>query len=192
MSSVKTENPSSPSATPTQPVRQMVGLTTRFREAQDRLYIAAQDDLGEVTGLWLTRRLADRLVRKLTARLDGGRQAAQAPEPSRAAVQAWRQSVAQAKQAPAQPVPEPLPAQEALIESVDIAQVDHRLKLVFHGAGVAPLALTVDGMQLRQWLGVVYRNYRLAEWPTEGVWPAWFAEATTQPLVPSGSPLLMH
>ena len=170
----------------------MVGLTTRFREAQDRLHIAAEDDLGEVTGLWLTRRLADRLVRKLTARLDHTMQAARAPETSRAAVQAWQQSVAQAQQAPAQPVPEPSPERETLVESVDIVPLENRLKLVFHGPGIAPLALTVDGMQLRQWLGSVYRNYRLADWSTEGVWPAWFAEAAKQALAPPVPGIPLH
>jgi hypothetical protein len=174
------------------PARQIVGLTTCFRQAQDRLHIAAKDDLGEVTGLWLTRRLADRLVRKLTARLEGVSQVAKAQAQSRAAVHVWQQSVAQARQAPAKPMPDPLPARQALIESVDIAQVDHRLKLVFHCTGVAPLALTVDGMQLRQWLGVVYRNYRLGEWTTEGVWPAWFAEAAKESAAPSGSGLILH
>jgi hypothetical protein len=174
------------------PVRQILGLTTSFREAQDRLHIAAKDDAGQVTGLWLTRRLADRLMRKLTARLDGVSQVAQAENQSRAAVHVWQQSVAQAQQPTAKPVPEPSPDKEALIESVDIAQVDHRLKLVFHCTGVAPLALTVDGMQLRQWLGVVYRNYRLAEWATESVWPTWFAEAAKESAAPSGSGLVLH
>ena len=191
MISVKTDNP--PGRTPAQPlVRQILGLTTSFREAQDRLYLAAQDDAGQVTGLWLTRRLADRLVRKLTARLDGAGHAAQAPTPSRAAVQVWQQSVAQAQHARVAPVPEPAPTSEALIESVDIAQADGRLRLVFHCAGGRSLGLTVDGTQLRQWLGMVYRNYRVAEWATEGVWPAWFGEAATQSFAPPAPGLLVH
>lgn len=172
------------------PVPLILGLTTRFREAQDRLYLAAKDDAGQVTGMWLTRRLADRLVRKLAARLDGAAQVAQAHDASRAAVHVWQQSVAQAQHAPVAPVPEPAPSKEALIESVDLAQVNQRQRLVFRCAGGTALALVVDNTQLRQWLAMLYRNYRLGEWATEGVWPAWID--TAMATAPAGDEFALH
>lgn len=187
-----TTPPSQCGTPPQSPPSLIQGLTTSYREAQDRLYLAAKDDADQVTGLWLTRRLADRLVRKLAARLDGATHLAQAPTQSQAAIHVWQQSVAQAQHAPAQPVRLPDPTQEALIESVDITPLDRQLKLVFHCTHAVSLALIVDGTQLRQWLGMVYRNYRVAEWPTEGVWPAWFHEAATQAFSPAESDRVVH
>ena len=36
--------------------------------------------------------------------------------------------------------------------------------------------LKLAAQPLRQWLGIVYEQYRKAEWPT-GVWPAWVEDA---------------
>ena len=48
-----------------------------------------------------------------------------------------------------------------------------------------PLALgNGEGEPLRQWLGIVYGQYRSAQWPMD-VWPAWVGEAQSPAPRPS-------
>ena len=60
--------------------------------------------------------------------------------------------------------------------SFDIAQGEDSLALTFKGEAGEPVLLTLSAQPLRQWLGIVYEQYRKAEWPT-GVWPAWVEDA---------------
>ena len=50
------------------------------------------------------------------------------------------------------------------------------MALTFKGEAGMQAKLKLAAQPLRQWLGIVYEQYRKAEWPT-GVWPAWVEDA---------------
>ena len=155
-------------------------LTTEYVEREDRIRLSGQLTHGDTVVLWLTQRLLSRLVPHLSAWL--ARQLA--PASSNPSVQAAHQDIVQgfAQQAArAQLVPEPpvrasSPMAVWRVDAVDIAQGEDSLALTFKGEAGEPVLLTLSAQPLRQWLGIVYEQYRKAEWPT-GVWPAWVEDA---------------
>jgi hypothetical protein len=130
--------------------------------------------------LWLTQRLAGRLVKVLVARLNdesGSRDRAKA-------FQAWELSAAKAQHVPTNPVAGAAMS-EHLILSIDVASTAQGAQLTFHGrerdVGVLMLELTA----LRQWLAILHQHYRNAQWSCQNLWPEWFAAAS------SGAPTAM-
>ena len=159
-------------------------ITTAYSETQDRLRLAGEGSGGSAVVVWLTQRLLNRLVPHLCQWLEEQSTVATAS----ALVQATQQGIAQsfAQQAasaaltPQPPVQPTREALEALAHSVDVRTTTGEaaaVTLVFkdeEGSALAQVALAP--MALRQWLGIVYLQYRQALWPT-GSWPAWMEEA---------------
>ena len=77
---------------------------------------------------------------------------------------------------------------------MDVAQHPQALWLTFKGTrscdeGVVVLGtLTLEPQPLRQWLNILYDNYRRAGWPLQA-WPDWVTESA-----PDGTqaPALVH
>lgn len=167
-------------------------FTTDYVEDEDRLRIRGEFRSGEKVVLWITRRLADRLVPPLAAWLE---RQADPPEArtasSPAAAVATRSFVQQAasaelpKQAPVDPGPAPA---SWLVRSVDLGQGAAIIRLTFRnhearkgavetGEG-ASATVAMAPVVLRQWLGIVHDKYRKAGWST-GRFPGWITDAST-------------
>jgi len=73
-------------------------------------------------------------------------------------------------------------ATEALVYSVDVKTNQQAVQLRFKGWASDDQAealawVGMNAMVLRQWLGFVYAQYRLANWPTTA-WSQWMEEAS--------------
>ena len=150
-------------------------ITSEYIEPEDRIRLVAITDAEKTLILWLTQRLLIRLIAHFLGWLEK-----EAPEVARSsaignetksALQEMAQHSAAAK----------LPEQSAvtansdsalLVKEIDIKMSEEVVLLVFKcdEAWKAELSFTVQ--QLRQWLGMIHRLWRLAEWPVS-IWPDW-------------------
>ncbi len=150
---------------------------------EDRIELACRYETGGIQVMWLTRRLCDRLVEALVARLQTpGRQ-----DPISAnTLQSWELSAAKAALVPENPVSE-IGASRVLVNAVDLSQENGRFRLYFRWKDSGAL-LILDDTSLRQWLSIVHETYAKAQWGS-GVWPVWFSAASASHLASSGVPL---
>ena len=159
-------------------------ITVSYDEQEDRLHFACEEAAGKVQGLWLTQRLANRLVMALFSQLDGA--VAYLPDVcARETVQAWEQSAARVQLTlnPSTPVPGSTVKTNGLVTSIDISQTDGNFKLVFRWPENHAAVLTLNSIVLRQWLAIVHDTYAKAEWLCAGVWPSWFETANQTNMV---------
>lgn len=162
-------------------------ITTSYSDDEDRLCVAGQNAAGDAVVLWLTQRLANRLVRQLVAWLeeeDDDRLAALAPDLHHS----WAQQAAARQLEPSAPVRADRAAPAMLVSSVDLAREDGRYFMSFHRRGDADITtLTFSTTELRQWLGIVHHLYQAADWPRHP-WPTWMEE----PHATERQPALLH
>lgn len=164
-------------------------LTVSYDEREDRLLLAAQCADGEAQGLWLTQRLTRPLVKVLLSRLDDAVSAdtARVREDHRSVMQAWEQSAAAIHQEHPEPVTVSPEDEHGLIDTVNVVCLANGdFQLVFHWPQGNALSFPVSSTAMRQWLGILHQQYRRADWPVAGVWPAWFDTAQNtakQPVV---------
>jgi len=155
-------------------------VTTEYSETEDRLRLAGEAgaEAGSTVVLWLTQRLLNRLVPHLCQWLE--QQSGHVPLAE--VRQEFAQQLARAELEPQAPVQAATPTREALLHSVDLRSTNAAMGLVFKdAAGNSVASLRLEAKPLRQWLNIVYDQYRKAQWPTT-VWPAWVAEATPTPM----------
>jgi hypothetical protein len=155
-------------------------LTVSYDEREDRLLLAAQCEDGGAQGLWLTQRLTRPLVKVLLKRLDESIPPGtdRMAEDRRLAMQAWEQSAAAIRQAHPDPVTVSREDAHGLIDTVNVVCLANGdFQLVFHWPEGNALSFPVSATAMRQWLGILRQQYRRADWPAAGVWPAWFDAA---------------
>lgn len=154
-------------------------LTTSYSDSEDRLRVAGQHAESDGTvALWLTRRLANRLVEVLTQWLDEAVREGQAVFDS-GLHHAWAQEAATRQMEPAEPVAVAHDSPPGLVVSVDLSRDDEHYCVIFRTLGDRqddPPFVRFAATELRQWLGIVYSLYRAADWPLES-WPEWIANA---------------
>lgn len=150
-------------------------ITQRYDPGEDRIALTAQNAEKEVLLLWLTLRLANRLAGTLTGWLDERVKAA-APEHEEtpSGIHSFEQWTAQARMRRAPPVERCTTTEEALISEVSLRRGTKGVMLTFRWGTERQARLRLDGTQLRQWLIILYRQYRRADWP-KTVWPNWIA-----------------
>lgn len=155
-------------------------ITTEFIATEDRIRLA-----GEVSGeaapasvaLWLTLRLLNRLVPYLCEWLASGDKEAPIAELQ----QEFAQQKAQAELEPQAPVQVATQTQGNLVHSIDIQTSPGETVLTFKDKDeqiLATMKLTL--LQLRQWLSILYNQYRQAGWPNTA-WPAWMETKRLDP-----------
>lgn len=160
-------------------------ITTQYDPAEDRIGVTGMDAGGQTVVLWLTQRLLNQLVARLCQGLEHTD-----PRPSQSAV--LQHSFAQQRAHAALPrqsavVPQP-GAPQWRVDRIDVHQSAGGVRLTLKGQEVdAAARLRLSTPALRQWLGMVYRQYRLAGWAL-GVWPAWMEEAQ----MPTVRPTALH
>lgn len=158
-------------------------LTTQYDVAQDRIRIAGEVKEGQTVVLWLTQRLVNRMVAHVGTTLEK-------PEPLKPkalAVQAQlKQSFAQqrARSQMRRTLPPVKPDElspQWLVHKVNIKSGPDGMRLVFQGEEMSEqVALGMGFTPLRQWLGILHDQYRLAGWST-GMWPTWVSEPALPP-----------
>jgi hypothetical protein len=156
-------------------------MTTGYDVQQDRLCLSVLDQQRRRTRIWLTQRLAGRIIPALLERLQGV--AGDRAEHS-ARLAARRRRVA-----PASPAAVPDDQdEERLPSNIRIATSKDQTILLFDGENSRDetIAIPIDSARLRQWLRIFYRHYKRAGWPLE-IWPRWFERDV--PTRPTGSTL---
>lgn len=160
-------------------------VTIRYISTEDRILVAGKLPTGQPVMLWMTQRLLLRVLPRLFQWLEAQGVAADAPSAAPAAttmysdaVQSFAQHAAVQQLTPQAPVETPSDTPQHLVDSVVIGRSAVRVHVVFKSAEQALLAaMLLDAQPLRQWLSIVYRQWRNAQWPMD-VWPEWLHVAS--------------
>jgi hypothetical protein len=148
-------------------------ITQCYDPEQDRIGLTTQDAKSQVLVLWLTQRLANRLAGALAHWLDEDVKT-MASDQSMFSLHAWEQSSAEAQLKTERPV-DPAAAQgEALVNAVDLTRGPSGYTLTFKWGAAGAARLMFNTTELRQWLGILHRQFDTAGWPKHA-WPEWFA-----------------
>ena len=151
-------------------------ITSEYIKSEDRIRLTAISEAEETIILWITQRLLIRLIAHFLGWLEK-----EAPEVARSsaignetksALQGMAQQSAAAKLPEQSAVTANSDSAALLVKEIDIKMSEEAVLLVFKcdEAWKAELSFTVQ--QLRQWLGMIHRLWRLAEWPVS-IWPDW-------------------
>lgn len=153
-------------------------MTTTYDVEEDRLRLSVTDKQGQRMLLWLTQRLAGRMITALLGKIERT-VAEQAPPSARKAVQMMEQVKADLQRKPLPPVqPEPEPDAH-LVTNIRIGQRNNDVVLNFLWGDEKEdaIALAIDRTRLRQWMRIFHEHYQRGGWPLD-IWPQWFDEAT--------------
>lgn len=153
-------------------------ITTEYVEAEDRIRLLGEHTSRESVVIWLTQRLLTRLLPHLVNWLEQ-----QTPVTSIHGALAVQAELLQgfAQQAARAQLPEQAPVQPQVQSAswralaVDISHTPETLSLTFR-CDAQQATLIVAAQPLRQWLGIVHDQYRMAQWPLD-VWPQWLQES---------------
>lgn len=186
-------------------------FTLGYDKVQDRISLTARGPGEEVILLWLTQRLLNRLVQALIRCLDQELEAAvsvgsvvesdtgqqraalAAPQSKNTAreriipqLHAMEQSAAQSVHKPERPVQAPAPVEGFLLTTLQLTHVPKGYLIVCQWADDGAARLVMDNIQLRQFMGMLYRVVVSADWPHQS-WPAWFSHEFTLESLPENS-----
>lgn len=97
----------------------------------------------------------------------------------------FAQQSALARMGTQEPVQAALARADWLVQKVDVSTAQEAVRLKFRplGDGGETAGVTMEATHLRQWLGIVYGQWRQAGWPQD-VWPPWMLETAPTPLAP--------
>ena len=171
-------------------IAELQRITTAYVDAEDRVRLSGELAHRQTVVLWLTQRLLNRLVPHLTHWLEQQAMSTSPVAPTtQAMMQMFAQQAARAQQTPEAPV-RPAPGHFAWrVASIELACNDEAVGLVFKGDAAQSARLTLFPPALRQWLAILYDQYRHGDWPTT-VWPTWLEEAQSPRLTHQAPPVL--
>lgn len=144
-------------------------VTTEYVAVEDRVRISGEAADGATIVLWLTQRLLNLLAPSLTSGLERPDSA------SDALLQGFAQQAAEASLSPQPAVEATTPATSWRVDSVDILSGPDGVALTFRSDDGPAARLTLANEPLRQWLGILRRQYQAAGW-IDRVWPAWMED----------------
>ena len=152
-------------------------ITSKYVAAEDRFGLSGVDAEGRALVLWLTQRLLNRLVSALCRGLEKHNSQSQRADVLgglRSQIeQGFAQQKAMANLAHNAPVTAPVDAAQWRVDAVDIVQGVGGVRLTFKGSCDAERAsLVLSATALRQWLTILFSQYRQAGWSTHA-WPVW-------------------
>lgn len=158
-------------------------VTTDFIEAEDRLRLSGEVENAAPVVMWLTQRLAARLLPPLLQWLDR----TTGMPLRREIIHGFAQEAALAALQPQAPVQAPPSGEAWRVEAIDVTPTEDGIGLVFravegHAAGVG-----LTAQELRQWLAILHATWLRAEWPTT-VWPEWIQGEAK----PTGQQIVLH
>lgn len=174
-------------------------ITTTYVDVEDRLRLTGVLANGTVVQLWLTQRLLGRLVPPLTSWLErnallvaehalpGAAPAAKVALADQEMVQGFAQQSAWAQLKPQPPVHAASDSATWVVTNVQLSLGPQTVLLTLknHTPTQPTVALNLNAQLLRQWLGIVFDQVLLAQWPT-ACWPAWMHDGQPGP-TPEGN-----
>ena len=151
-------------------------FTTIYDSREDRIRLLIELTSGDVQEVWLTRRLLGKLIQTLVKKLETA-VGSHVPASSKETAQRFSQSAAVHGMKTLKPVFSPRGAEKHSDTAVLVTTIGFRW-----GRGVIALDFKVDEeieqtlsfteATLRQWLGVVHSQYKIAKW-SDDIWPSW-------------------
>jgi hypothetical protein len=166
-------------------VAEIQWFNTAYVIPEDRLRLACTLKTGETDVFWLTRRLANALVKNLVEWVDKSIEQDRFRELAHEMAQ--RSAVAKQPKAPGTKIPE---TQGWLVDSVGFKTNGKVLVLTFREKDDGRQAfIRFDAEHLRRWLKVLHAQYKRAGWPAD-VWPDWISE--TAAVKSDEQPGLLH
>ena len=149
-------------------------VTCSYSGVEDRIRMSALQKDGEPVLFWLTQRLSCQLVHALTSYLE--RSVSQSSMVDPGLLLSCKQRDAEWKHEPSEPVSYSEASNWILPEKVDMSFSDGHAVLVFPFGDGKGAQLRMSLQELRQWLGIMYRQFKHAGWSME-IWPGWFMYA---------------
>jgi len=129
---------------------------------------------GEPVVFWLTLRLSCLLVRVLTGHLE--KTVSRSALVDMGLLLSCQQRDAEWQHEPSEPVRYREDSLLVLPNQIDLSCSAQGAALLFPLGDGKKAQLQMSLLELRQWLAIVYRQFKMAGWPLE-VWPEWFAQA---------------
>ena len=167
-------------------------ITSEYIESEDRIRLTAISDAEKTLILWLTQRLLIRLITHFLGWLEKD-----APEIARSsaigqetksALQGMAQQSAATNLQEQSAVTANSNSAALLVKEIDIKMSEEAVLLVFKCDDGQKAELSFTVQQLRQWLGMIHRLWRLAEWPVS-IWPDWMDDNQQPDSVDADSPV---
>jgi hypothetical protein len=158
-------------------------VTTEYVANQDRISLTANEKSGGTARLWLTRRIADRLIPALLKAVQPRHEDPVYVE----VLDEIAQHRAEQRQERQPPVKVVQPDREWLVDRIDLKMATAGTRVVFVSAEDERAQLTFNVELLRQWLGILRRLYSQAEWSTD-IWP----DSLSSPQAPKKPPTVLH
>jgi hypothetical protein len=153
-------------------------LTSEYIETEDRLRLTGEDQQGNALCVWLTQRLAIRIIVHLTELIaKASPEALQNPTGDSGTtdlLQGHAQEAATSELTPQPAVDSSKASRSILINEVDISRSPEGAVGFIFKDGENEVSLGFDAQQIRQWLTIIHGQWLRAEWPS-GVWPQWIS-----------------
>ncbi len=149
-------------------------ITFVYEPREDRLLARVLAADGTRSALWVTQRLALRLVGALARHLDEAAAGDEARHQQQ--LQSFRHQAALLSSQPGPPVDAIDPAGAPLIDTIDVQLFRDQVELQLH-LPAQPAVLRLSNDHIRQLLQILFNLFRHAEWPVDA-WPAWVRNAS--------------
>jgi len=150
-------------------------VTLNYSNVEDRIRMDAESVQGEVIVFWLTQRLCRELVKSLVSYFNKADMATTgASTRSLPSVQKFLQQTASKNKPRVAAVAAAEPQQAVLLDKVQLRTSTRMIQMSLPLAESDQAVLVFSPQEARQWMGILYQQYRRAEWPLE-IWPRWIA-----------------
>jgi len=151
-------------------------ITTDYVLREDRIRLAVAYADGSTHPMWLTRRLAERLVPALIKDLQAPHVDDEAQPAEVQAAQVYAQLEARVSRKPARPVQVDDSAVPTLVQEINVKTAQNGTRvLTLTCPDTEPAQLVLRPGELRQWLEVLYRAFDMGQWRKD-IWPAWIQQ----------------
>ena len=161
---------------------QIQTFTARYDPAEDRLRLDAVDANGQKQALWLTRRLADRVIPVLVSHLEGKTPEGIPPD--------LAQGMSQSRARQARQTADTMPAVVAesgtptwLCRTIHVQKAQQGLNVIFTDDVSVSAVMPMVEANLRAVLDIFLELYTKANWPTEP-FPEWMKPEATLTVAP--------
>jgi len=161
---------------------QIQTFTARYDPAEDRLRLDAVDANGQKQALWLTRRLADRVIPVLVSHLEGKTPEGIPPD--------LAQGMSQSRARQARQTADTSPAVVAesgtppwLCRTIHVQKAQQGLNVIFNDDVSVSAVMPMVELNLRAVLDILLDLYTKAGWPTEP-FPEWMKPEATLTVAP--------
>ena len=160
----------------------IVTITTEYVEAEDRIRLAVADAAGATRVLWLTRRIAERLVPALIKGLKIESDAQEAQPFAVQAVQAaqvYAQLEARILKKPGAPVVVAAQDAQGLVHELKVRTAKGGVRVIqFHCLEQEPAELVLKPAEMRLWLEALQMGFVKGQWRLD-IWPKWLQQQAT-------------